>query len=125
MKKTISVAGFLILYSSFHFACKSSSTSLEKYTLNSTCIESLNIDNSKLSKDNGLDIKQFLSENGCDEKTIAFAKRAIEALEKGDIEKVSLACLNKYFELNQNLRLILPLEEYLTVKGIFSSNCTK
>lgn len=101
MKKTSFAIYLVLFYSCFQVACKSSSNSLEKNILNSNCVKSLKLESYKLSENNLLAIKQFLSQKGCDNETTAFTKRAIDALKKGDLKKVNLECLKKYFELNQ------------------------
>ena len=100
MKKAIFTICLLCL--STLIACKNLGTSLEKNDLKKTCVESLGTGLNKLPKENQFTIKQFLSKNKCSKEATTFAKRAVDALLKGDLKKVSLPCLNSYFEKNQN-----------------------
>ena len=91
---------FIFLYSLNFFNCNGTKSKLNKET--EICIKSLNVEINNLSNEQLLVIKQFFSNNGCNDDTKDFIQRAITALNKGDLNNISLSCLNNYFEMNQN-----------------------
>lgn len=99
---------FILLFtiSVFVFNCKAAKESdidsEKSNSLNSNCVTSLNLEKHKITQENLSIIKEFISKNDCSEESTKFGLSAIEALENGTIRKVSLKCLDKYFDMNQN-----------------------
>ena len=103
--KSISITLTFIIFF-FLFSCKTAKENtnslLNDDILNSECVKSLNLEKQKLSDNNLEAIKQFVSQNSCNKETSAFIRSTIKSLQNGDISNVSLACLNRHFETNQN-----------------------
>jgi len=100
---TYKLVFFIVCMTIIH-SCKTIKKSKEsenKISLNKDCLSSLDLENYKISQEYILVVNQFISKNECRKEAVNFSKKAMAALQDGTIKKISLACLDKYFNMSQ------------------------